>query len=530
MGWPSQVLAVVVTLTLACDRPPVPVARAEDTGRAAAVQPDTVVRRVVRVYRRPSAMQRVTKAVYARRAHEALDSTLVIRVLDQRGLELPAVAVRWTLVAGGDGAQLKVLNERTDSLGESRATFIPGRSASVQTVAAEVADVGRIDFTFSVPVATVSLVMAQSTIWAGDAEIVGVVLADDGGTDLAGGAVSWGTTDSTVLRVSVADSLHARVTGGLAGGADLVAWIGMQRGRTRMTVRPVLTGRFDAVDGASNPPVRLTIGTSEWQENVAVDGGEFTSRIDLRGESEVDVRARFDSPDVHDAHIRIRNPRDLQRLRIAMVPTRWRIDAGAYAGQAVPIDAAQAMRRVEGRAPFWRLAPLSGRGTRTLLGWDARALPIRIAFARDRSREPITEQDSIAFWATARQMEQDLGATLFAPAVPVADSAAYVGVEITAQSPAGHTFVSWTQNGDVEDGVLLFRTAATLRDPHVVTHELLHLLGFGHTVSWPSVARPVGGKETRLTPEDVAYVQLATRLREMKRRIGSLPGVPVVVQ
>jgi hypothetical protein len=93
-------------------------------------------------------------------------------------------------------------------------------------------------------------------------------------------------------------------------------------------------------------------------------------------------------------------------------------------------------------------------------------------------------------------------------------------VEIRAGGSEGHTFTSSTGEGDVNDGTLLFRAPSTLRDPHVVTHELAHLLGFGHSVSWPSIGVPAGGREPRLTPHDVAYMQLAMRLRGSGMTIG----------
>jgi hypothetical protein len=164
------------------------------------------------------------------------------------------------------------------------------------------------------------------------------------------------------------------------------------------------------------------------------------------------------------------------------------------------------------------MAPVSGRGPKTLLGWHPARLPIAIAFDRDQSSSPITAPDSVAFWDIARVLEADLGMRLFRPAG--VDDPDAVRVEVRPGTSEGHTFTSSTGDGDVNDGTLLFRAPSTLRDPHVVTHELLHLLGFGHSVSWPSVAVPARGTEARLTPHDVAYVQLAIRLRRAGMTIG----------
>jgi hypothetical protein len=129
-------------------------------------------------------------------------------------------------------------------------------------------------------------------------------------------------------------------------------------------------------------------------------------------------------------------------------------------------------------------------------------------------------------------MERDLGATLFQPEDVGGDTsrADVVRVEIKSQAADGHTFVSWDQPGDINEGVVQFRHTATLHDSHVVTHELLHLLGFGHSTSWTTISQPMGGREPRLTPEDVAYVQLAMRLRRLQLQTGARPGLPLAGQ
>src|SRR5437867_7403938 len=130
---------------IACDTQPRPNTSARTDASRAPAPVETLITRIPRVARHASAMQRVTDRVTPRRAFEPLDSPLVIRVLDQRGAELRGVDVRWTLVDPADGAQLQVLNAKTDSLGLSRVTFTPGPSASGQGPVADVANVGRID-------------------------------------------------------------------------------------------------------------------------------------------------------------------------------------------------------------------------------------------------------------------------------------------------------------------------------------------------------------------------------------------------
>jgi hypothetical protein len=529
----SQLVVLALLLAaLGCERRPARVV-AEDTTMAPA---DTVVRRVYLVARRASAMQRPTGALHAFRALEPLDSVLVIRIFDQRGVELSGVRVQWALAYGGEGAALRVINARTDTLGLSRATFTPGSSADEQSVVATVRDVGRIPFAVTIPVASIRLLPARPELWSGDDEIVGAELRDEAGRELSGGALSWATTDTSVLRVRSDDATHARVTGLLAGNASVVGWVGAGtvRGTTRLIVRPTIAGRFVTLDGSPVPSMRMEVRAGEMRDSLSVENGQFRRRVELPLETEVDVHAspRTDVSRYHAVNLRVTAQRELQDLRIALVPTTWRIDAGTYEGREMPIDAARAMRRTFSSGAFWRLAPVSGPGPRKILGWRESELPLHIAFSRARSREPISANDSVQFWAIARQFERDLGASVFVPADMRGDSTRpnLVPVEVGAQGTEAHTFVSFGQPGDARDGVLVFHEAATLRNPHVVTHELVHLLGFGHSTLWTTVSEPMGGREPRLTRDDVAYMQLAMRLRRLQYETGARPGLPVAVQ
>ena len=524
------VFAVAASLVAACDRPAA--RRAAETRTAAA--PDTFVRRVVRVPRVASAIQRITTDVHALQALVPMDSLLAIRVLDHRGAAMSGVAVQWSLISVGEGAALRVIDPRADGAGESRAAFTPGRLGDPQIVRASVRNVGAINFAIVVPPTSIRPTPSRGTLWSGEEEIVGAELRDVAGNVLPGGALSWGASDTSVLHVRTADASHAAVTGALAGAASLIAWVGdgSVRGSTPMAVRPVITGRFVTLDGTPVPPISMEVVSDDVRDSIRVDNGAFTKRVELPFEAETDVIAEPASSVFHRIRLHIVGQRELQRLRIALVPRSWRIDRGTYAGREIAIDAARAMHRTSYGAAFWRLVPISGKGPRKLLGWREADLPLRIAFNRARSREAISAEDSTRFWEIAAQMERDLGMQVFVPDDMRGDSTRrnMVTVEIGTHGSEGHTFVSWAQAGDASDGVVLFRQTATLRDAHVVTHELLHLLGFGHTTEWSTVSLPSGGREPRLTPEDVAHVQLAMRLRRLQHETGAVPGLPVANQ
>ena len=417
------------------------------------VPTDTIVRRVVMLVRTPTMMQRVTPLVHPVKAGAALDQPLVIRVLDQRGVELAGVPVRWTQITAGEGARLRVLNPITDSLGESRATFVAGASADTQTVAAEVDSVGRIDFQLLVPLGSLRIVTTASSLRIGDSAEARAVLSDLAGARLSGGRPHWGSTDTMALLVQETAPGVAIVRARRPGRVDIAAWTAGGKVQDRATVV-----------------------------------------VRYRGE-------------------------------VIAIPTVWRIDGGSYSGTEVPIDARAALG-IPNASGFWKRVPVTGRGE-TILAWPPSAYPLRIAFDRQRSSERVSAQDSVAFWAAADQLERDLGVDVFTPATfERSRPEGTVSVEIGSQYAEGHTFLVWNMQGDAYDGVVSLRHASTTQNAAVVTHELLHLLGFGHTSAWRTNMHPVTAGVARATPEDVAYAQLALHLRRRQARDDALPALP----
>ena len=484
------------------------------------------------VPRKASAMQRVTGVIAARHALEPLDSVLAVRVYDARGAELPGVPVQWTLSEPVEGALLRVINATTDSLGVSRAQLTPGQSADAQRAIAEVRNVGRIEFAVTIPATSMRIVPRHTTLWSGDDTTLAADLRDAQGTLLRGGTVSWIAMDTAIIQVSSDSSAAARVWGVGAGTTRLAAWVGDGKVRdiAGVTVRPEIRGRFIMADSTSFSGARLEVRGAGRRDSLTVRDGRFTTRFEFPLGESVTIHAAPDDTAYHDVAVQIDDERELQRVVIALVPKFFRIESGSYAGRTIAINAGDAMARVGGSAPFWRLVPYSGSGPRKLLGWRESDLPLRIAFARERSSEPITAADSVAFWEIARRMERDVGRPLFVPTDASADTAraGIIRVEVRPQDAEGHTFVAWAQSGDASEGVLIFRRASILRDAHVVTHELVHLLGFGHSGSWPTVSQPGGGTHPGLTPQDVAYIRLAYRLRRLQHETGARPGLPTL--
>lgn len=222
------------------------------------------------------------------------------------------------------------------------------------------------------------------------------------------------------------------------------------------------------------------------------------------------VSASGESP-YYGAAITVGRDRLATELRILLVPRRWTIRQGSFAGATVDIDPRAALRRSPDRASFARLT------SRRTVGWSADSYPIPIVF-RHTSGSRIGRGDSVAFWAAAHAVEAAIGLPLFRPWSDTAMVGRIFPVDVGVWriASAAVTYVSWDQEGDVFEGSVTFRSTDELRARSIVEHELMHVLGFGHTTAWPSAveAEPPAGR--RVTAEDAAYAQLLFRAHELE--------------
>lgn len=197
--------------------------------------------------------------------------------------------------------------------------------------------------------------------------------------------------------------------------------------------------------------------------------------------------------------------------------TLWTIERGTYAGMVVPLRLAAAVGRGRKAEHFWRLPPRSA-GETGVVGWRSTRYPVPVALRRGNSAAEISAADSAGFWNVLDQMSVDFGVQLFRP-VTIGRDADPTDVIIVDIRPMpdkiGFTRTSWSPFGELFDVRVTFRETRLLHDAHVVSHEMMHALGFGHTASWPSVvSSSVTSFAGRLSPEDVAYAEAAMRSRE----------------
>lgn len=91
-----------------------------------------------------------------------------------------------------------------------------------------------------------------------------------------------------------------------------------------------------------------------------------------------------------------------------------------------------------------------------------------------------------------------------------------VDVRIGRIASAAVTYITWNHDGDIFEGSLTFRSGRELADVSIVEHELMHVLGFGHTTAWPSALEAEAPATRTITAEDAAYAQLLMRAHELE--------------
>lgn len=200
--------------------------------------------------------------------------------------------------------------------------------------------------------------------------------------------------------------------------------------------------------------------------------------------------------------------------------TVWTIESGAYAGFRIPLHFEAAFGARGQREHFWRFAR-GARNTNAIVGWKSTRYPIPIAFRHKGMARAISSDDSVAFWSTIAQMNADFGVDLFRPTtLGNEDPPDVIVVDLgDMRNTDGLSRETWTPWGELFDVRVTFHDAETLHDRRVVTHEMMHALGFGHTMAWRSVLNLRQPNDAdRVTPEDVAYAELAMGSRVSRER------------
>ncbi|MEP6622660.1 MAG: Ig-like domain-containing protein [bacterium] len=197
-------------------------------------------------------------------------------------------------------------------------------------------------------------------------------------------------------------------------------------------------------------------------------------------------------------------------------------DSGTYAGRTLPVDLNAAFTPVCTTAgdancqSYWPAYWVGG-----IKMWPDRARPVPLAIDRT-TMAAVAGTDSIGLWATIRNMEADLGRSLFAPAnfKPYTSTGYTAGMVLVSIDPtvapfSGYTNWGWDANGEVTQARVRFAASRYFSSGGITSHELNHSLGLHHTCVWATIMGSYGCPiEPRMSASDVAYFHLALHVRD----------------
>ena len=192
------------------------------------------------------------------------------------------------------------------------------------------------------------------------------------------------------------------------------------------------------------------------------------------------------------------------------------IAAGTHAGSTMPVTLVGAFAPICPDSISLSCRGFFGLWPEVPLLWADDAFPIPLAFFRRAGEPDITPDDSVVFWTNVASLEADFGRDLFRPAdigalgvvsptgLPQRGTA--VSIDRSVQPALGGAA---SENGRLVLGRARANNIAWLRQKAVMNHELIHVLGFGHTCTWESLMCGVELSRTTTPRGDVAAFLLA---------------------
>jgi hypothetical protein len=349
----------------------------------------------------------------------------------------------------------------------------------------------------------------------------------------------------------------------VAGGCGDAPVTGMYDGRL-----VTISGRVHVADDAPLPTVSVNVEGMGYTTSVTVDAaGRFSIEAPAAGDSfdvMVDAGARY--------HPSLRRLRPLsgewRDVDVLLIPNRWRIATGRFAGREVEVSMQAALAPENGAGgsmytvynPFPPASAPPGAWLFTA-SYPPDALPIPLYLEHEgagiegRQREPIVADDSVVVWDVVGDLEARLGRDLFRPArldelpaetlstrdgtlilrpfsayieqVPSMTGTARAGASTVCNDerpdPADEACARYGRYTLVHGGVAIDSITGSPLNRVVLQHELVHVLGFGHSCYQPSVMNGCPGPYRGPTMEpddgdmaasvyDVAYMQLYWRI------------------
>lgn len=228
-------------------------------------------------------------------------------------------------------------------------------------------------------------------------------------------------------------------------------------------------------------------------------------------------------------------------LRIVLVPMRWTVDRGTFAGTTVDLSMDGAFRPPCDRPGdtncdgFFPSAWLTG-----IRLWGDASLPARLALHHDSSHRAMSAPDSAQMWTAVNRMNADAGMPLFRPARQEEinftsggspTNGVVVRIDTTIVGFGAWANWWWNANGDMVAGLIRPRDLDAFRRASLMTHELFHTQGLKHSCSWNTVMGGYGcGTTQGLSVSDVAHFHLARAVLAAQRQHSAPHGLVAALQ
>ena len=293
--------------------------------------------------------------------------------------------------------------------------------------------------------------------------------------------------------------------------------------------------RLHYVGGRGSASLRVTARAGTISESAIVGSSNAVvlgSGLGLEDSVEIRVEETGTSARFHPAIAIVTGANVRTAQQFVLIPRRWTIAAAAtpcrYSGQIVGIDLDLAYTRsvADPSSFYWRTPNAGGGWTYRTATFPKSALPIPVAFDRATATEPISTADSMAFWNTVGELESELcenvfGAATMTAVTPARGVAVSIDRDLDATARGGPVRRDDQGVGSLVGGVMVCRATTCLTSGEVVRHELLHVLGFGHSCAWPTIMRAGCTGSPRASAQDVAYYQLYYAARAIQVATGA---------
>ena len=354
---------------------------------------------------------------------------------------------------------------------------------------------------------TIAVTPAPMLVAVGGSYAIAATGADQRGTPIAVSQLTYQSSDQTVATVSPAGV----VAGVRTGTASISASAQGVTGVTNVTVvtPSALVGTIVTGDGAASPGLSVTLqtglGTSQQSFSASADAsGAFRLQAPLPTASTDIVTLSVDGSARPRVYHPVSKPVRVTDVAAAaarplIVPESETFSAPSYGTSTVAISLQSAFTRVctdntnANCNSFFPQIWLGG----TVPLWAASDFPIQLAFNHTATTNPITSADSVALWTVIHQMEADVGRTLFKPvdfssltspdANGFTPKTVLVWVDNTLTGFSGYTNWIWDANQNMIAAKTRVRQNSFLANRSLMSHELLHALGFHHTCAWSTV-------------------------------------------